>query len=82
MSAPLNTNSPLSYPSWLKYQSALAPDTSVQLYSQYLREWYAANTLATASSTAAQIKRDYIQLLKDLSFLFNQEEQDLFLRSV
>ena len=79
MPAPLNTNSPLSYPSWLRYQSALAPDTSVQLYSQYLKDWYAANTLATASSTAAQIKQDYIQLLKDLSFLFNQDEQDLFL---
>jgi hypothetical protein len=79
MSAPLNTNSPLSYPSWLKYQNALAPDTSVQLYSQYLKDWYAENTLATASSTTAQIKQDYIQLLKDLSFLFNKEEQDLFL---
>ncbi len=79
MSAPLNTNSPLSYPSWLKYQNALAPDASIQLYSKYLKEWYATNTLATASSTTEQIRQDYIQLLKDLSFLFNKEEQDLFL---
>ena len=79
MSVPLNTNSPLSYPSWLKYQSALAPDTSVQLYSEYLKEWYATNTLATSSSISQQIRNDYIQLLKDLSFLFHQDEQDLFL---
>jgi len=82
MSAPLNTNSPLSYPSWLKYQNALAPDTSVQLYSQYLKDWYANNTLLTASSTSEQIKQDYIQLLKDLNFLFNQDDKDLFISQI
>lgn len=79
MSAPLNTISPLSYPSWLKYQIALAPDSAIQLYSEYLKNWYENNTLATASTTSAQIKNDYIQLLKDLNFLFNDDENDLFI---
>jgi len=80
MSAPINTSSPLSYPTWLKYQTTLTPDISVQLYTQYLKEWYAVNKIASSSTTVSnQIKQDYIQLLKDLSFLFNKDEKDLFL---
>lgn len=79
MLVPLNTNSPFSYPTWLKYQNALKPNTSVELYNQYLFEWYSKNTITTAASTKEKIKNDYIQLLKDLSFLFNKDDQNLFL---
>lgn len=83
MSFSIKTNSPLSYPSWLKYQSGLAPDTSIQLYNQYLRTWYAENTLESEKGLSQRIKNDYIQLLKDINFLFSsQEEQDLFLSQI
>ena len=69
MSAPLNTISPLTYPTWLKYQKNLKPDTSTELYSEYLHEWYRNNTLLTSTNGNA-IRENYIQLLKDLNFLF------------
>ncbi|NBO98568.1 MAG: VWA domain-containing protein [Proteobacteria bacterium] len=78
MSAPLNTVSPLTYPTWLKYQGNLKPDTATELYTQYLHEWYRNNTLLTSNNSNA-IKENYIQLLKDLSFLFGTQEKDLFL---
>lgn len=78
MSEPINTIAPLTYPTWLKYQANLSPDIATNLYVQYLNDWYKNNTLLTISDKDA-IKRDYIQLLKDLSFLFGKEEKDLFL---
>lgn len=78
MSAPLNTISPLTYPTWLKYQKNLKPDTSTELYSEYLHEWYRNNTLLTSTNENA-IRENYIQLLKDLNFLFGTQEKDLFL---
>ena len=77
MSAPLNTVSPLTYPTWLKYQDNLQPDSAPALYTQYLHTWYANNTLLATNASA--IKENYIQLLKDLSFLFGTDEKDLFL---
>ena len=78
MSAPLNTVSPLTYPTWLQYQGNLKPDTAPELYTEYLHEWYNTNTLMTSNNGNA-IKENYIQLLKDLSFLFGTQEKDLFL---
>jgi hypothetical protein len=77
MSAPLNTTSPLTYPNWLKYQSSSIENLQ-QLYSDYLREWYAENNILF-SKNGNLIKENYVQLLKDLNFLFNSEEKDLFL---
>lgn len=76
MSAPLNTTSPLTYPSWLKYQGNLNPDKAQIFYANYLKEWYKSNTV---TGNADSLKENYIQLLKDLSFLFGTEERDLFL---
>jgi len=81
MSAPLNTTSPLTYTTWLKYQSSLNPDSAPELYTEYLHEWYANNTLLTTGNSNA-LKDNYIQLLKDLSFLFGTKEKDLFLANL
>ena len=81
MSAPLTTVSPLTYPTWLKYQGNLKPDTAPELYTEYLQEWYRNNTLL-ASNNSNAIKENYIQLLKDLSFLFGTQEKDLFLANL
>jgi len=76
MSAPLNTISPLTYPSWLKYQKNIKPDSAQLLYADYIKEWYKVNEDFKKSDS---IKDNYIQLLKDLSFLFGKNEKDLFL---
>ena len=81
MSVPINTTSPLTYTSWLKYQGNLKPDTANELYTVYLQQWYDENTLLTANNRDV-IKQNYIQLLKELSFLFNKEEKDLFLTNI
>jgi len=81
MSAPLTTVSPLTYTTWLKYQEALKPDSAPELYTQYLHDWYKNNTIINVANTNL-IKQNYIQLLKDLSFLFGTEEKDLFLANI
>jgi hypothetical protein len=81
MSAPLTTVSPLTYTTWLKYQEALKPDSAPELYTEYLHEWYRNNTTVNISNTNL-IKQNYIQLLKDLSFLFGTQEKDLFLANI
>jgi hypothetical protein len=81
MSAPLNTVSPLTYTSWLKYQEALKPDSAPELYTEYLHTWYRNNTTLNSTNSDA-IKQNYIQLLKDLSFLFGTQEKDLFLANL
>jgi hypothetical protein len=62
----------------LKYQKNLKPDTAQEYYSEYLHEWYRSNTLLTSNNSSI-IKQNYIQLLKDLNFLFGTQEKDLFL---
>lgn len=81
MSAPLNTTSPLTYTTWLKYQDALKPDSAPEFYTEYLHEWYRTNTTVNLANTNL-IKQNYIQLLKDLSFLFGTDEKDLFLTNI
>ena len=80
MSAPLSTVSPLTYTTWLKYQENIIPDTTAELYTEYLHDWYKSNTLLSNSSNS--LKDNYIQLLKDLSFLFGANEQDEFLANL
>ena len=81
MSLPLITNSPLAYPVWLKYNIGINPDNTKELYTDYLNEWY-KNNKESKSSTKDTIREDYVTLLKDLSFMFNETDKDLFLKEL
>ena len=78
------TNIPqlLSYQDWSK-SSNIYSDISQIKYLEYLTDWYKKYSLTqTSDNTFEKIKQQYVQLIKDLSYLFNADERDLFLSDV
>ena len=72
-SVSLSTQSPLSYNDWLRYQTSLNPESDSSAYMSYVQGWYGNQTSATPQSST--IKQEFIKLAKDLSYLFNIQEQ-------
>jgi hypothetical protein len=81
MSSLLSTQSPLTYNQWIATQQSLIPGSEQREYTRYLISWYKDKSQEFSFNQNA-IKENYIQLVKDLSFLFGQAEQDLFLNSI
>lgn len=82
MSIPLNTPTPLSYQDWANEQSNFG-DTSQKVYLDYLNDWYKNNSSKGSSYTIAEnTRQQYIQLVKDLVYLFDDNEKDLFLSDI
>jgi len=76
------SQSPLSYPDWIKSKGYYA-DITQDAYLAYLNSWYNTNDKIYKSDNEALLKRQqYIQLIKDLLFLFNKNELDLFLSDI
>lgn len=81
MAVSLNTNSLLSYNDWLKYENTLNPKNYETAYFEYVQEWY--KNKKNNDSDTVNIKSQFIQLVKDLSFLFaNSETNDIFLKNL
>ncbi len=81
MAISLNTISPLSYNEWLAKQDTLLPVMAKIKYNEYLTEWF-ENQYLKKEENKDQLKKDYVQLVKDLSFLFGQNEKDQFLANI
>ena len=79
MTVSLETPAPLSYNEWFAHQNSLVPSSLQEAYNAYLTSWY---NQTQASQKPLSLKQDYIQLLKDLSFLFGQSEKDRFLNDI
>lgn len=78
----LSTQAPLSYLEWLRYQSAVVPENTQELYLGYIQKWY-KNQKGKDDTTKNDIKKQFIQLAKDLSFLFASSEiSDPFLKNI
>jgi hypothetical protein len=78
------TNAPelLSYQDWSKSLGIYSDNAQVK-YLEYLTDWYRNYSLNKKSSNNLEIiRQQYIQLIKDLNFLFNSDERDLFLSEV
>jgi hypothetical protein len=74
-------NSPYSYKEWLALQSGnLSLDVQL-LYSDYLRNWYKTN-LQLPLEQSNITKQEYLQLVKDISYLFDKDEKDRFLKNI
>jgi hypothetical protein len=67
---------PYSYNEWLS-RSGLAATDDINGYSKYLVKWY-----EDRKSPRSTLRQDYIQLLKDLNFLFQDDARDRFLASI
>lgn len=82
MSIPLQTSSPLTFSQWQLQQSYTdVHGVSESAYISYLKEWY-KNKRQSPLNKNEGLKQEYIQLLKDLNFLFSQSEKDLFIRDI
>ena len=78
----LATNSPLSFGDWLQYQSALNPESQESAYFDYVQSWYSQQKSKTETAQTT-LKQQYVQLVKDLSFLFaNTESNNTFLKNI
>ena len=64
---------PLSYEAWLK-RNGLAASDDFEGYSKYLVNWYKAQ-----NAPRTNLKDEYIQLLKDIKFLFKDDKKDPFI---
>ena len=67
---------PLSYNDWLA-KNGLSATEDFAGYSKYLVNWY-----RTQQTPKTNLKADYIQLLKDLNFVFGNEKKDRFLSNI
>lgn len=77
----LNTNIPYTYKEWAYRQEIDVSDESHPDYMEYLKSWYAKRNLVSTENKKT-LKDEYIQLLKDLSFLFGKSEENRFLRDI
>jgi len=78
----LSTTSPLSFQEWSKEQGNFV-EISQQNYLNYLNSWYDYNSSKKVLKNQSISKKEqYIQLVKDLTFLFNADERDLFLSQI
>jgi len=75
-----NTVSPYSYSEWVQHNKTQF-NVSIDLYNNYIQQWYIANSKNT-SSIVLTIKQDYVNLLKELSYFFSNEEKNLFLKDI
>ena len=74
----IDKNSPLGYKEWLVHNSNILPDNSSNEYLLYLKHWYFKNS-KTKKEFSETLRIEYVQLLKDLSFLFSNDEVNLFI---
>lgn len=81
MATLVSSASPLTYNQWITTQQSLIPGSEQREYAKYLISWY-KNKSQEFSFNQNTVKDNYIQLIKDLSFLFGQAEQDLFLNNI
>jgi len=81
MAISLNTISPLSYNEWLAQQDTLSSALTKVKYNEYLTDWFQEQYFKKELNKD-NLKKDYVQLVKDLSFLFGQNEKDQFLADI
>lgn len=78
MNSDIENKKPLDYNKWLSYQNTLLPEKQQSEYLNYLKKWYLEKSKVN-SEIKKTFKQQYIELLKDLSFLFGSTEFDSFL---
>jgi Mg-chelatase subunit ChlD len=78
---PTDTQNPYSFKEWLSIQENNLTDDPQKLYMDYLKRWYFENNKSLIDPKQ-KIKQEYLQLIKDLSFLFDKEEKDRFLQTI
>lgn len=68
---------PYSYNDWFKRHTGIVPGQEQEQYNTYLKDWYKAKSLEDATYKA-NLKRDYIQLVKQLTIAFQSEADKIW----
>lgn len=72
----------LSYKDWANSQEQFV-DPTHKKYLEYLNSWYDTNSRSNVlGDKISNKKQQYVQLVKDLMFLFNTDERNTFLSDV
>jgi hypothetical protein len=74
-------NTPFTYKEWVKYKDTLESTDSSQTYPEYLSNWYTSKKKAVEERKHS-LREDYVQLLKDMSFVFGKNKSDIFLSEI
>jgi hypothetical protein len=77
----LDTNKPYTFKEWTNLQAVDVSGNSYESYKNYLKSWY-NNRTVFYSQTTKILKENYIKLLKDLLYLFSEEEKNKFLNDI
>jgi len=72
---------PYSYKQWLSLQQEGFSEDPQALYTRYLKNWYVLNTKQSLTNKE-KIKDEYLQLVKDISYLFSEDEKNRFLKDI
>lgn len=71
----LNTSKPLDYFDWLKNNIGIIPNQAEEQYKNYLSDWYQQkNNSINFVEKNESLKNDYINLLKRLQIIFQDDE--------
>lgn len=76
-----DTAVPFNYNEWMQRNSGVLFEESAELYNQYISKWYQYNKISN-SQTIDTIKQEYINLLKELTYFFTEEEKNLFIKDI
>jgi len=82
MSNHSENSTPWTFSQWQMQQSyADVHGASESAYIQYLKQWY-NNKNQHSSKAKEALKQEFIQLIKDLNFIFAQNETNLFIKDI
>ena len=72
---------PYSYKQWFSLQQEGFSEDPQALYTRYLKNWYVLYSKQSLTNKE-KIKDEYLQLVKDISYLFSEDEKNRFLRDI
>ena len=74
----IDKNSPFNYNEWVSINSNVSSDNYEKEYILYLKNWYFKKSISK-SEFSKTLRNEYVKLLKDLSYLFTNDEINLFI---
>ena len=76
-----DSSRPFSFAEWIKRNVGIIPGKERTQYNNYLTEWYSTRTANQVAATAS-IKQDYISLVRQLTVIFQEDADELFISGI
>lgn len=78
---PLDINMPLSFKQWKNVYFSTTPNQEYELYNKYLTNWL-SNKKQKQTDFDAQLRLDYLGLLRHLQLFFSTEEKEVWYNEI